>query len=657
MRKLIGVLTHIFLLSGVTFVLSAQSTSNNIHISEIEFPDSINVGDVVMLKGVVKNNGNLPIETDFNINFCFEQDMPNNSALLADEFTSFTDYEIQPGESKTFSHPVYISNQRVATNTQNVILVWPSRIGQSDVASNPKARMFYAADEGVIVDCESINASMLENVINIDGLWQADQSEICVVDQFHRVLYYCKDNCPKDQIKVNTSTNGYYMVKARLAGDDYNCSDFDVLHSNYTETLKSIIESFSYFPNVQELLNNSIVAYLLNLWNDISVAPNIYGLRDVSSLDRLYSGIGCGIVMEVDSDYNLTFDGEALEGLIGVNITNDSNNASYSCSSNCVNSEGLIQLPDFDNIKYKISIDYASNGKNCSNFVEIGGPQQKDPEWSNSLDVCSNQAFTYLPIVSDIYNTSALVKIPGFFTNGNLELKEESATEWTSLPANSIAVLLSDLNKCTSYLIRTKYNCNGALVYSKAQSFTTDGCATCSIDAMDLYVSNVQNTSAILSWDIVPGALYHLNYKLSEESSWSQYDTRFPFVVLLGLGNCLSYDFSIEMTCSTGLKSGKSKTINFVTGNCKAVELNNKVVEIDVHPKPAENFIELDFNGLENPHTINIYNASGDLVKQQSMLKPFNSNATITVNDLSNGFYFVQVYNDNKVYNGKFIKK
>lgn len=67
--------------------------------------------------------------------------------------------------------------------------------------------------------------------------------------------------------------------------------------------------------------------------------------------------------------------------------------------------------------------------------------------------------------------------------------------------------------------------------------------------------------------------------------------------------------------------------------------------EVNIYPNPASDYIKVDLSSLEGNATINIYNASGILVKT---VKSVSSNETIGIAELDLGLYLVQIYLNNK---------
>jgi hypothetical protein len=82
---------------------------------------------------------------------------------------------------------------------------------------------------------------------------------------------------------------------------------------------------------------------------------------------------------------------------------------------------------------------------------------------------------------------------------------------------------------------------------------------------------------------------------------------------------------------------------------------------VSLYPNPASDFINLSyfFTSNESELKLNIYNASGQLIKTEII---GNSNismeTTIDLNDFSNGVYFIQINSQNSnLYKSSFIVK
>ena len=80
--------------------------------------------------------------------------------------------------------------------------------------------------------------------------------------------------------------------------------------------------------------------------------------------------------------------------------------------------------------------------------------------------------------------------------------------------------------------------------------------------------------------------------------------------------------------------------------------LNINKSDILIYPNPAQNKIAINLNHHDN-YTANIYSLEGKLI----LSKNFSTqNIEIPINDLSNGYYLIEVIGRNEVYSGKFIK-
>lgn len=81
-------------------------------------------------------------------------------------------------------------------------------------------------------------------------------------------------------------------------------------------------------------------------------------------------------------------------------------------------------------------------------------------------------------------------------------------------------------------------------------------------------------------------------------------------------------------------------------------DINESANNISIFPNPAEMNTNIDLSGINGEVTINIYNASGELVETLTS----NSTSTININtsEFAVGSYFVRFSNGNNIYSGNF---
>lgn len=114
------------------------------------------------------------------------------------------------------------------------------------------------------------------------------------------------------------------------------------------------------------------------------------------------------------------------------------------------------------------------------------------------------------------------------------------------------------------------------------------------------------------------------------------------YIEISGLGNLTSWQYPYNFK------------INTLTIPSSIEELT-KINTLLVYPNPASNSIKLSLQHFDNTFvSIEIYNQLGEIVKE---LSNFNLNDFMQLNDISNGIYYIVVYNNKEVLGKlKFVK-
>jgi len=566
----IGILLHaiIFLLINFSFDSNAKTDSNQLIIEELEFPDTVMVGDVKLLTGIVKNIGDVPVNFNFDIGIDFDQILPGLDFLFDyEELIPCEDCNLEPGESKSFSKPVYLSRQRVASNQENVILVWPiEAVGGTQNDGPIRTRRVFVEDStpenernAGNGDCNIVLIEQLEDVINISGLFDAETSTISVVNQNHEVIYYCNNDCPNDELSIDISDGGYYLVQVTLVNGFDFCFENEVIFTqnwlNYEDYILDndfpsydMLTSIFDFPN---LIYDRTIGFVNDLLDNIfngGQSPNVS--PSPFRVPNQYLGFGCGIEVKIENDEFKFI--KPSEGLASIQIKDEQGNTVFECEgATCEGNEIIIQLPDLEDMKYSVDLSYIFDDNVCSNSISMDEGLMFDV-WNNAFDICSNPDLLRTPSIKNIFQQSALVLIPGFFNQVELQIKKEDDTDWQIINKSQATYLLSQLEPCTTYEVRAAYNCNEGELYSSTQIFTTAGCIECSIDNIDIQIMYANARSAILNWDIFSGVNYLLHYKKQDDLDWKQYQTLFPFAMLFNLDPCSTYEFYLEVICING---------------------------------------------------------------------------------------------------------
>jgi len=294
-----------------------------------------------------------------------------------------------------------------------------------------------------------------------------------------------------------------------------------------------------------------------------------------------------------------------------------------------------------------INVDYEQDGRRTRITRRIADIEEAE---SN----CAYTELAYTPQVNNIAESTALVSTSNLYNGVGLEIKESTSDVWNPVTVTTNgAALLSQLKSCTKYDIRNAYSCDNGKIESNIVTFETAGCENmCEATSVEVRQIGLFGSGMVLSWDIVPGYTYQLNYKTEKENEWTKYKTQTPFVILFGLDMCTVYEFSVNIICETDLVSNESNMLSVETGNCK---FNSDLMESEalaVYPTIAQNYIDIVLNDAENISELNIYNLAGNLVKTLNPLE-----TTISVRDLSSGTYVVTAIHADSVLTTRFMKQ
>lgn len=227
---------------------------------------------------------------------------------------------------------------------------------------------------------------------------------------------------------------------------------------------------------------------------------------------------------------------------------------------------------------------------------------------------------------------------------------------WSSFTTNVNTLILSELENCMPYEVIVSANCSSNSSYfSVPVSFETTGCEAPCNAIQGLFTSNVTSQSALIAWDIYPGATYHLSYRKGG-GAWFKHVTQVPIAILFGLENCENYEWFVEVECSTTEMSPSSEMTNFNTSGCgqKLAEIDDSYHSVNLYPNPNNGtfYIEMDISDQsEYYYTINDIN--GRILYQDSFISEIGINKLSIDNlNLPKGLHFINVtgakYNSQK---------
>jgi len=425
--------------------------------------------------------------------------------------------------------------------------------------------------------------------------------------------------------------------------------------------------------------------------------------------------------------------------------------APYSYSwSNGMNSQNLmavaagtytITLTDFYNCNYTksfvineptdITTSLTTTDLLCSGVLTgaaqltvSGGTPNYSYSWSNgntNQNLTNAAAGTYIVDITDSNNCiktdTAIINEPSAMQLSHLHIDESIAGEndgvinlavaggiapytyaWSHGPnyqdVNNLApgnysVVVTDANNC-------------AETYSVT---ILPGTPPCSIPT-NIVASNLQNTSATLSWNVDPNVnSFIVEYRVQGMPNWNSFPSNYSFAILNNLVACTTYEARIKANCPSAQVSGYSNIYSFQTNGCvtpcatvtglfsqnittsclngqisSASPIanfttvgaacknnlndnfsngeNNLDSELQVFPNPAENYINIELNQpIENSHAvINILNTKGQLVQSNQYLIDNGNRTIIPISQLPSGSYIIFMNTGKSNFSSQFIK-
>ena len=182
--------------------------------------------------------------------------------------------------------------------------------------------------------------------------------------------------------------------------------------------------------------------------------------------------------------------------------------------------------------------------------------------------------------------------------------------------------------------------------WSVGGTFTTSACPTSLICGAPtaLTANDVTQSSAILHWSAVPGAVaYIVRYMKANSTTTTGFTTvtsSTNVITLTGLAAATYYIWQVQAVCANGTTAGTTSMLSVIG--------SFKTLAVLVSPNPANQFVGLTFR-LEKPTNtlILLRDSYGHEVYSSNTLMPEGtSNFEINTSDLSSGLYIVTIQTD-----------
>lgn len=167
---------------GCIFWIKAQDIGDvgndilNLKMINLEYPDSINIGEDIFLRFYLKNEGSRVFERDLSVYFDIEDYEPQDYDDEYDESEGVQNIALQSGDSILVVKQIEVTNAKFSSNSTNVIIIWPEISGLRDY---PKPESYivietYVIDNNNNVVEEDENDVIDENNVVQDGVIQED---------------------------------------------------------------------------------------------------------------------------------------------------------------------------------------------------------------------------------------------------------------------------------------------------------------------------------------------------------------------------------------------------------------------------------------------------------------------------------------------------
>jgi hypothetical protein len=182
-----------------------------------------------------------------------------------------------------------------------------------------------------------------------------------------------------------------------------------------------------------------------------------------------------------------------------------------------------------------------------------------------------------------------------FAQSYQVQWRRVGSQTWSSATVTTTSYLILNLLSETEYEFRVRTVCgalNETSPYTPRQFFTTS--PVCQIPAAVIVLERNRNR-AVLSWTTVPGAVgYDVDYKLSNQVTWTRESVTTNVITLTGLQPNASYDVRVRTNCGNGNVTGFTPTRNFTTESFCEAPVDFRVVRSSVTS------IALTWNGPSN---------------------------------------------------------
>jgi PKD repeat protein len=144
------------------------------------------------------------------------------------------------------------------------------------------------------------------------------------------------------------------------------------------------------------------------------------------------------------------------------------------------------------------------------------------------------------------------------------------------------------------------------------------------------------------------------------EITWIVYDTQglsTGFVTTVyTFGTIGNYQFSVTIICGSAKGTHVFYDDLYIMNTAGVSEITDVNDQIVLYPNPATDVLNIGLNDVSGSVTVNISNATGQIVRKMSSTIEANQKLTVNTASLPEGLYFVQVNCNGKMITGRFVK-
>lgn len=136
---------------------------------------------------------------------------------------------------------------------------------------------------------------------------------------------------------------------------------------------------------------------------------------------------------------------------------------------------------------------------------------------------------------------------------------------------------------------------------------------------------------------------------------WSTNETSQTITVNGGIAGLGIHNYSVTITTPEGCIA--TDNINVMVNPCTSIDNENSDMGVEVYPNPTNGIVNLSIAGNNsNSLEINIFDIAGKVVISKTH-EPSTENVKIDMSELTDGIYFVKIYNGSEIIVKKIVKE